>query len=69
MPSLYRHGRMPLLPLKKKMKHQRQQAGTINHQEVLYCAIFLTIIGIVVILAVLWDGFETMVLPHRNLYF
>ena len=28
-------------------------------------SIFLSIIGIIIILAVLWDGFETMVLPRR----
>jgi hypothetical protein len=31
----------------------------------LFVSIFLTIIGIFVILAVVWDGFETMVLPRR----
>jgi hypothetical protein len=46
------------------MQRRRQRTGIIDTLEV-FMSIFLSIIGILTILAVLWDGFETMVLPRR----
>ena len=46
------------------MQRRRQRTGNIETLEV-FMSIFLSIIGIFIIIAVLWDGFETMVLLRR----
>jgi hypothetical protein len=48
-----------------RSKNTPQSAIRDNRQSGGLVPIFLSIIGIFIILAVLWDGFETMVLPRR----
>jgi hypothetical protein len=54
---------MGLISLKRKDTPHSANRG--NQQSGGLVRIFLSIVGIFIILAVLWDGFETMVLPRR----